>query len=111
MQKTMRELDRRICNFDTHKNALLEIDQGEILERVHEGTADGEMIEKASAEIKQDVENAASIGEGIMLAVTKHCKKENQKAFGGGQPPLHIRFMKRWFSPSGDGTAFEDIKR
>ena len=111
MQKIMRELDRKICNFDTHQNALLEMGQADIMERVHAGTEDGVLIEQACADIKQDVEAAASIEEGIRLTVVKQCEKENQKAFGGNQPPLHIRFMKRWFSPAGDATAFEDIKR
>jgi hypothetical protein len=117
MQKIMRELDRKVCNFDTHQNALLEVGQGKIMERVHVGTKDGALIEKACAEIRADIEEAeknegGTFSTGLSRAITKQCERENAKAFGEGKPaPLHIRFIKRWFSPGGDATAFQDIQR
>ena len=111
----MRDLNRKVCNFDTSERTV-EV-QGQIMERVHVGTRDGELIEKACAEIIADIEESetnegGTFGTGLSRAVTKQCEKVNAKAFGTGKSaPIHIRFIKRWFSPSGDATAFEDIKR
>ena len=123
MQKIMGDLGREVCNFDTHtvpghRRRLQEVGQGHINKRVHEGTPEGDLLEKASAAMKAAIEaKGGSFTNGMNQALKSQCRQENTKAFGDGSkmPPLHVRFLKKWFSPSCGGQPnaqpFQDILR